>query len=89
MSAGVLTPTTFVATSAASWVLLAATTGGGTVIAKAVSKAAADAAACEAACWACAAVTFSHVMYGWTAALIDAAAEPSHCSPVSSVITDS
>jgi hypothetical protein len=89
MIAGVLIPRKLLATSVASWVLLAAISGGGTVIAYAASKAAADAVACAAARWAWAAVVVSHVMNGWAAAAADADAGPIHCSPVSSATTDS
>src|SRR5580693_295650 len=67
---------------------LAAITGGGTVIANAVSKAAAAARAWLAASSAAAPAALIQLTYGVTAAIIDREAGPSHGEPVSSSITE-
>jgi hypothetical protein len=85
--AGVFCPKKLVATSTASWMRFAATTGGGTVAAKAVSKAAAAARAWPAVRSACVAVAAAQATYGAIAAAMVNDAPPDHrpCSPESVV----
>src|SRR5271157_1480391 len=86
--AAVFWPKRFVATRASNRLRLAATTGGGTVSANAVSYAVAAALAWLAVCSACVAVIRVHATYGAAAASIDAAAGPSQGPAVSTVTTD-
>ncbi|GKU43471.1 hypothetical protein NJB14194_01040 [Mycobacterium montefiorense] len=77
------------ATKFSNSVRLAATTGGGTVIAYAASKAVAAALACMPVCSACPAVVFSHVRYGAAAASIDADDGPYQPALINSLSTAS
>src|SRR5271169_1751006 len=86
--AGVFRPKKLVATSVANRTRLAATTGGGTVAAKAASKAAAAARACAADCSACAAVVAAHATYGATALDIATDAPPDQLRPCKSESTE-
>ena len=86
--AGVFCPNQLVAINVASSVRLAAITGGGTVIANAVSCAVTAAAAWLAATSECAALLCSHATYGLAAATSDADAGPSHGPQVSAETTD-
>src|SRR5947209_12507956 len=86
--AGVFCPKMFVAIRAISRLRLAATTGGGTVAAKAVSYAAAAALAWPAACSACVAEILVHATYGAAAAAINPEAGPSHGPAVKAALSD-
>ena len=77
------------ATRFASRVRLAATTGGGTVIANAASKAVAAAFACTPVCSAAAAVAFNHATKGAAADDIDADDGPTQPVLSSSLSTES
>ncbi|KZS68460.1 hypothetical protein A4G26_26655 [Mycobacterium kansasii] len=81
-------PKKFVAISVCSKLRLAATTGGGTVIACAVSKAAAAARACIPVSSAFLAVALIQSWCGTTAATMAIDAGPNHCELASSEITD-
>jgi hypothetical protein len=67
---------------------LATITGGGTVIANAVSKAAAAARAWLAVSSAWVATALSQLTYGTTEDIIEADEGPTQAPPVSSAITD-
>ncbi len=86
--ATVFCPKMLVATSDASWLRLAAITGGGTTEANAVSKAAAADLAWVAVCSACAAVVLIQAAYGAAAAAIAADDGPCHDPPVRPAIAE-